>query len=78
MATMTDDIRTAIRIEMAKRNINQRELADGAGLTPQHLSQLLGGKIGNINEAWGKIFDYLGLEVTVKERPDAKRHAEEA
>lgn len=67
MVEMTKDIRTAIRIEMAKRNINQTELAKQAGLSRQFVSYLLRGG-GEVNEGWQKIFDTLGLELTVREK----------
>ena len=50
---------------MAKRNWNQTRLADETELSKQFVSYLMTGG-GEVNEGWRKIFDTLGLELTVK------------
>ena len=65
MFNMTEDIRTAVRVEMAKRNWNQTRLADETDLSKQFVSYLMNGG-GEVNEGWRKIFNTLGLELTVK------------
>lgn len=69
MLSMTEDIRTVIRIELAKRNWNQTRLADETDLSKQFVSYLMNGG-GEVNEGWRKIFEALGLELTVKPKEE--------
>jgi transcriptional regulator with XRE-family HTH domain len=66
MGTMTNHIREAIRIELARRDWNKSRLADEAGVSRQYVSELMGGKAGNLSPAWEAILDKLGLELTVR------------
>jgi transcriptional regulator with XRE-family HTH domain len=66
--TMTDEIRHAVRVAMADKKLTQGELAKRAGITPVHLSRMMQGDRSNVPEAWQKVFDELGLELTVKNR----------
>lgn len=66
MNTMTEGIREAVRIELARRDWNRTRLADETGLSRQYISELMGGKAGNLSLAWQRIFDELGLEVVVQ------------
>ncbi len=63
---MTEGIREAVRIELARRDWNRTRLADETGLSRQYISELIGGKAGNLSPAWQRIFDELGLEVVVQ------------
>lgn len=63
---MTDKVREAIRIELARRNWNKTRLAEETGLSRQYISELMAGKAGSLSPAWGKVLDALGLELTVK------------
>jgi transcriptional regulator with XRE-family HTH domain len=65
---MTDDIRHAVKVALASHRLSQFELAKRAGLTPQHFSRMMRGKSSNVPDAWQKVFDELGLELTVKEK----------
>lgn len=65
---MTEGIREAVRIELARRDWNRTRLADETGLSRQYISELIGGKAGNLSPAWQRIFDELGLEVVVQPR----------
>ena len=69
---MTDAIREAIRIELARRDWNRTRLADETGLSRQYISELMGGKAGNLSPAWQRIFDELGLEVVVQPKGSVK------
>lgn len=64
--TMNDQIRQAVRVELAKRNSRQTELADRLGVTRQYVSSLMRGETGNVPDVWQRIFDELGLELVVK------------
>ncbi len=66
MENMTNSIREIIRVELARRDWNKSKLADESGLSRQYVSELMGGKAGNLSEAWQRIFDTLGLEVVVQ------------
>lgn len=68
MPDMTDDIRTQIRIELAKRRWSQARLADKTGMSPQHVSMVMTGKTANQHDSWRRILDVLDLELTVKNK----------
>lgn len=72
MEPMNDHIREAVRIELARRRSNQTRLAQQVGVTPQYISDIMSGKSGNVPSVWGRIFDELGLELTVKAKPEEK------
>jgi transcriptional regulator with XRE-family HTH domain len=61
---VNDQIRRAIRVELAHRDLRQRDLARLTGMSEQHISDLLRGRSGNIAEGWEKIFEVLGLKLT--------------
>lgn len=63
MNAMTDDVREAVRIEMAKRNWRQKDLAGDTGVSKQYLSQMLSGKAANTPDAWAKVLTSLGLRL---------------
>jgi ribosome-binding protein aMBF1 (putative translation factor) len=65
MATMTEEIREAVRVELAKRKWSQSELARRIDKTPQFISQIMGSERGDVPDYWQSIFDALGLELTV-------------
>ncbi|HEX7004965.1 MAG TPA: helix-turn-helix transcriptional regulator [Trueperaceae bacterium] len=69
---MNDDIRRAVRVELARRDLQQKDLADLTGLSPQHVSELLRGRSGNLAEGWEKIFKALHLKLTAV--PDDQEH----
>jgi ribosome-binding protein aMBF1 (putative translation factor) len=66
MDTMTEQIREAVRIELAKRKWSQSELARRIEKSPQFVSQIMGSDRGDVPEYWQSIFDELGLELMVK------------
>lgn len=65
MLTMTDEIRRAVRRQLADVNWNRSELARATGLHKQTVSDLLNGKNEGKIDTWQKIFDALGLELKV-------------
>ena len=62
---MTEDIRTQIRIELARRRWSQAKLAENAGMSPQHVSMVMTGKTANLHDSWQRILGVLDLELTV-------------
>lgn len=71
MERMTDDIRRAVRVELAKRDFSQAELARQLGMAPQYLSNMMRGKVSRMPEAWQKVLDALGLELVAVPKDDA-------
>ena len=63
---MTDSIREAVRIELARRDWNRTKLAEETDLTRQYVGELMTGKAGNLSDSWGRIFDELGLELVLQ------------
>lgn len=65
---MTDAIREAIRVELARRNDKPGHLADRVGVSRQFMSAVMNGKAGNLPQVWAKMLDDLGLELVVRAR----------
>lgn len=57
---------------MVRQRVNQTQLAEAVGLTRQHVSNLLTGHRGKLPEAWERLLDGLGLELTVRPKQEAK------
>jgi len=70
MEPMNERIREAVRVELARRRSNQTRLAHQVGVTPQYISEIMSGRSGNVPTVWGRIFDELGLELTVTLKDD--------
>jgi ribosome-binding protein aMBF1 (putative translation factor) len=68
MMTMTEQIREAVRVELAKRKWSKSELARRIEKTPQFISQIMGSERGDVPDYWQRIFDELGLELIVVEK----------
>jgi transcriptional regulator with XRE-family HTH domain len=66
--SMTDEIRHAVKVELAKKRLTQAQLAEQIGVTPQHFSRMMQGVSSNVPDAWQKVLDKLGLELTVKQK----------
>ncbi len=64
--TVNDQIRQAVRVELAKKDMKQVDLAKEIGVSKQYLNVIMRGKAGGVPETWLKIFDKLGLELVVK------------
>lgn len=63
---MTDDIRATIRERIPPRE--QAAVARAAGITPNHLNDLLAGRRGRLSPAWRRLFDVLGLKLELHEK----------
>jgi Arc/MetJ-type ribon-helix-helix transcriptional regulator len=63
---MTDSIREALRVALARRDWNRTKLAQETDLTRQYVGELMTGKAGNLSDSWGRIFDELGLELVLQ------------
>lgn len=63
MTGMNDQIRRAVRVRLAERDLKQGDLAQLVGMKPQYISRLMTGDIGRIPEAWLKVLGALDLEL---------------
>ncbi len=70
MAAMNDQIRRAVRVRLAERDLKQGDLAQLVGMKSQYVSRLMTGHVGKIPETWLKVLDALDLELVAvpKER----------
>jgi transcriptional regulator with XRE-family HTH domain len=71
MTNMTDHIREEVRVAMVRKHVTQTQLAERVGLSRQHVSHLLTGHRGKLPEAWQRLLDGLGLELTVRPKREA-------
>lgn len=62
---MTGQAREEVRVALARRNMNQADLARELGMQRQYVSGLLRGDIGKIPKSWQKILTHLGLKMVV-------------
>ncbi|GFI44648.1 hypothetical protein IMSAGC018_02329 [Lachnospiraceae bacterium] len=53
-----------VRVSMAKKEINQKQLAIASGISESTLSNILTGKSDGNPKTWGKIAKALGVDVT--------------
>lgn len=67
---MNHNIRKDIRKAMIDHEMTRAALARTTKLSPGHVSDLLGGRRGDLGDGWCKVLDALGLELCV--RPKAQ------
>ncbi|AFD27458.1 helix-turn-helix domain-containing protein [Deinococcus gobiensis] len=60
------NLKTIVKIELAKREMTQTELAEQIGIPQQSLSRTLRTPALNQRSHWPKILDALGLELVVQ------------
>lgn len=70
MKSMTDSIRRSVRIELAKRDYTQADLARQIGMKPQQLSSMMRGKVSKMPANWQKVLDALDLELVAVPKGD--------
>ena len=73
MVTMNDQIRKVVSIELAKRGMNQADLADKLNISKQHLSRMVMGKSSGLPKTWEKVLDELELNLLVVPRSKLER-----
>ncbi|MDZ7704765.1 MAG: helix-turn-helix transcriptional regulator [Trueperaceae bacterium] len=61
---MNDDLRKAIRLELARQDMSQNDLAKELGVSHQYVSAVMTGAAANIPKTWANILDTLGLQLT--------------
>jgi transcriptional regulator with XRE-family HTH domain len=69
---MNDEIRQRVRQRMKEKGLSTYKLADLVETVQPNISRILSGRSGSIPELWVKVFDALGLELTVKEKGPGK------
>ena len=65
MDIFNENTLTAIRVEMARRNINQSQLAESAGISRQYLSEMMRGRGGDVPDSWQRVLMALGWRVAI-------------
>lgn len=60
---MTDKVREVVRVELARRQLKQTELADKIGKSRQYVNAAIQGRAADMPEIWQQILDELGLEL---------------
>ncbi len=68
MANVNSKIREAVRIELARLDKNQAQLAQEVGVSRQYMSDIMRAKAGNVPAVWQKVLDALGLEIVAKSK----------
>lgn len=63
MTSMNNQIRRAVRVRLAERDLKQGDLAQLVGMKPQYISRLMTGNVGRVPEAWLKVLDALDLQL---------------
>ena len=66
MNFVTDDVRSELRAELARRRIKQSDLAAELGMSRTYLSNVLNGQRGQLSEKLQSLLDYLDLELTLR------------
>ena len=65
-----EHIREEVRVEMARRRISQIELAKEAGISRSYISSCLSGSADVLSSKWLRVFEVLGLELTIRKKAD--------
>lgn len=74
MLGMNAEVRDAVKAALEEKGMTQAELARRVGMERPNLHRLLSGKSGQVPETWQKIFNELGLRLTVEPiEPDSKK-----
>ena len=69
--TMTDSIRKEVAKSLEAKGISRYKLAKDLDKDPANIYRLLrSGGSGEVPQSWQEVFDYLGLELTVKAKGD--------
>ena len=72
MTTVNARIRQAVRIELARRDSTQAQLAEKVGVSRQYINNVMRARTGNVPTVWQRIFDELGLELVVRPKSDSR------
>jgi plasmid maintenance system antidote protein VapI len=67
---MNDSIREMVKQTMGANGLSQGDVSRALGIKRPNLTKMLSGRSGVVPENWQRIFDYLGLELVVKEKHD--------
>lgn len=65
---MNRDIKLAVRNEITRRGITQRQLASDLDMTHQYLAEMLNLDRNNVPKRWQQLFDALDLELIVRSK----------
>lgn len=69
--SMTDEVRGKVRAKLAERGESYSDVADALGTSKNQISRMIGANrkkhIGELTDIWTQLFEYVGLELCVKE-----------
>lgn len=60
---LNEQVKQTLRIELAKKDIRQVDLANKLGMSKQYLNEVVRGKSGRIPESLERIFLELGIQL---------------
>jgi transposase-like protein len=70
MQSMTDEIRAALRAEIARQGKTMADVAREIGTSKNQISRMLGAKrkdsVGDLPDTWQALLQHLGYELIVK------------
>ncbi len=69
MASSRDAIRRLIRAEIVASGRTQADVAEAAGITPKHMSQIVQGKVGASLDVVDRLLGAVGRELVLSTRP---------
>lgn len=73
MEAMNDSIRRRVRVSLAERDMNQKDLAEKVGMKPQYISDLLTGRVGQIPSTWTRVLEALDLELVAVPKGESRK-----
>ena len=65
---MTEEIRKRIEQAMVEQGKRRTDLSQETGIKPPNMARMLNGRSGEVPKNWQKIFDALGLELSVTQK----------
>lgn len=72
MQTVTDDIKAALRAEIARQGKSMADVAREIGTSRNQISRMLSAKrkdsSGELPDVWQTLLEHLGYELTIKPR----------
>ena len=70
---MNENIKIALRGEIDRRRLTQKQLAKDLGMAPQYLTEMLDLDKGNVPRRWQQLLDALDLELYVRPKDKSLR-----
>lgn len=74
---MNEQIKRAVRAELARRGMTQKQLAEQVGVDPRQLSSSMTGRTNRVPPLWAAVLEGLDLELVAIPRRRLARLADE-